>query len=156
MKKYSVKTFHLKVFVLAILLVSVCAALVLSFSLINSEPRANEKSAFQIIHTIRECQNRYAQKHMGNFAPDFDELVKPGCLDDIFRDQKPVINRYVFEIKFFEATKEKPEFYSITADPQIPEGFYKTGSLHFYYDSTLRAVHATDENRQATPSDPSI
>ena len=55
-------------------------------------------------------------------------------------------------MKVSEPTAHKPGFYSISADPIEAPG----ASAHFYFDSNLRIVRTTDENRPAHADDPSI
>jgi prepilin-type N-terminal cleavage/methylation domain-containing protein len=116
----------------------------------------NETTAVQTISTIRTCQTGYAGKHQGKFA-SFEELVKSACLEgDKFSGTTPVINGYIYSIKVEEPSGTKPSFYAVNADPQVGEGIQATGNRHFYYDSTLGAIKATDENRPAKADDPSI
>lgn len=117
----------------------------------------NETTAAQTIGTLRTCQSNYAGRHQGKFAPNFAELIKSGCLDaDKFKSEPPVINGYIFTMKVEEPSTNKPSSYSINVDPQVPDGIQATGNKHFYYDSTLGAVKATDENRPAKADDPSM
>lgn len=152
MKKHFVKSFHIKVCLLIITNVVLAPAC----RLINSQISSNETSAVQVIQTIRTCQTQYAKKHDGNFAPNFDGLVKSGCLDaDVFDEQRSFANGYIFETKVFESTKKEPAFL-ITADPKESKGFNKTGEQHYYFDSILGVIKETSEDRQATPADPWI
>lgn len=117
----------------------------------------NETTAAQTIQTVRTCQSSYASKHQGNFAPTFAELVKTGCLDpDKFKDEPPLINGYKFNLKVEAQSASKPPFFSLSVEPQVPTGIQATGNRYFYFDSTLGAVKATDENRPATAQDPSM
>jgi prepilin-type N-terminal cleavage/methylation domain-containing protein len=116
----------------------------------------NETTAVQTLSTIRTCQTGYAGKNRGRFAT-FEELVRTGCLEgDKFTTNPPVINGYIYTIKVEEPSGTRPAFYSINADPQVGEGITATGNRHFYYDSTLGGIKATDENRPAKADDPSI
>lgn len=116
----------------------------------------NETTAVQTLSTIRTCQSGYAGKHQGRFA-GFEELVKSGCIEgDKFNGTTPVINGYIYTMKVEEPSGTKPAFYSINADPQVGEGITATGNRHFYFDSSLGGIKATDENRPAKPDDPSI
>jgi len=116
----------------------------------------NETSAAQTINTMKTLQAQYASKHQGRFAPNFDELIKSVQLDEKFKGESPVVNGYVFKMTVQEQTSSKPSFYSLTADPQVPEGIAATGSRHFYFDSNMATTKATEENRPAKPEDPSI
>ncbi len=117
----------------------------------------NETSAAQTMGTIRTCQVSYAGKHQGKFAPNFAELVKSGCLDeDKFKGDPPVINGYIFTMAANDPSGTKPAFYSVNIDPQVGTGVQATGNQHFYYDSTLGAVKATDEDRPAKSDDSSM
>ena len=116
----------------------------------------NETTAAQTINTIRTCQNSYSGKHKGEFA-DFPKLVESGCLDgDKFKDNPPIINGYTFTLKTETASSTKAASYKLNADPQSAEGVGATGKRHFYFDSNLGAVKATEENRPATEQDPSM
>jgi len=116
----------------------------------------NETSAAQTINTMKTLQAQYASKHQGRFAPNFDELIKSVQLDEKFKGESPVVNGYVFKMTVQEQTSSKPSFYSLTADPQVPEGIAATGTRHFYFDSNMATTKATEENRPAKPEDPSI
>ena len=117
----------------------------------------NETTAAQTIQTIRTCQSSYSGKHNGKFAPTFAELVRTGCIDsDKFKDEPPVINGYKFNLKVEEPTSSKPPFYSLSVEPQVATGIQATGNRYFYFDSSLSNVKQTDENRPATPQDPSM
>jgi prepilin-type N-terminal cleavage/methylation domain-containing protein len=116
----------------------------------------NETTAAQTIGTIRVCQSSYSGKHQGKFA-NFPELVKSGCLDeDKFKNDPPVINGYIFTMKVNEPSGTNPAFYSLNVNPQVSGGIQATGNRRFYFDSTLGAVKSTEEERDATASDPSM
>src|SRR5687768_14189202 len=112
-----------------VLILSVCICFA---NCINFRSNNCETSAIQSITTIRTLQSQYASKHQGKFAPNFDELIKYGNLDDIFGGEKPIVNGYVFEMKVLESTGIQPAFYSIKAYPRISEGFNATGTRWFY------------------------
>lgn len=150
MKKNSAIDFYLKV-VIWIFFCIVTATLYNEAKafLLSSVKTKSESSAAQMIQAIRLTQTVYAQKHAGKYAPNFNELVKTGILDEGFDGEKPFFNGYVFEMKVFEATNKRPSFYSITADPLESEDFPR----HFYFDSMRGVIKVTDENRQATIAD---
>ena len=116
----------------------------------------NETTAAQSLQTIKTLQAGYSSKHNGNFAPNFDELIKSASLDEKFKTESPVVNGYIFTMKVEEKSTTKPSFYSINADPQVSEGIQATGNRHFYFDSSLATTKATEENRPAKAEDPSI
>ena len=116
----------------------------------------NETTAAQSLQTIKTLQAGYSSKHNGNFAPNFDELIKSASLDEKFKTENPVVNGYIFTMKVEEKSTTKPSFYSINADPQVSEGIQATGNRHFYFDSSLSTTKATEENRPAKAEDPSI
>lgn len=115
----------------------------------------NETAAAQSLEKLRTLQAQYAAKHRGNFA-SFDELVNTGVLDERFKGERPVVNGYIYTLSVEAASGARPAFYSVTADPQVSEGVTATGSRHFYTDSSLGTIRATDENRPAKADDPSI
>ncbi len=115
----------------------------------------NETTAAQMIDNIRKFQAQYAGRNRGNFAT-FDELVAKAGLDDSMKGERPVKNGYIFTMVVEPQSASKPAFYSISADPQVAEGVTASGTRHFYTDSTLSVIKATDENRPAKPDDPSI
>lgn len=115
----------------------------------------NETSAQQILDRMRTFQAQYASRNKGKFA-SFDELVISAGLDDAYKGERPVVNGYVFTLTLEDPSSSKPGFYSITADPQVAEGITATGRRHFYTDSSLGTIKATDENRPAKADDPSI
>lgn len=126
-----------------------------SFAWSSMIKSGNEATAAQTLDKIRTFQTQYAAKSRGKFAT-FDELIKTVGLDEKFAGENPVSNGYIFSIKVEEPSGNKPAFYSINADPQVSEGVQATGSRHFYTDSTLGTIKATEENRPAKPEDPSI
>ncbi len=115
----------------------------------------NETTAAQQIDNIRKYQAQYAAKNKGNFAT-FDDLVAKSGLDEKFKGQNPVVNGYVFILTVEPGSASKAPFYSIVADPQVAEGMTATGTRHFYTDSALSTIKATDENRPSKADDPSI
>jgi prepilin-type N-terminal cleavage/methylation domain-containing protein len=115
----------------------------------------NENAAQQSLDKIRTFQIQFAGRNRGRFAT-FEELIRAGQLDDRFAGENPVVNGYIFTMKNEPPSSSKPGFYSINADPQVPEGIQATGTRHFYTDSSLGTIRFTEENRQARPDDPAI
>jgi hypothetical protein len=152
MKNRSLKNFRFKF----ICLIIICAYLMtLGAHLIAASPE-NERFAFQKIQEIRTLQVRYAEKHQGNFAPNFDELYKTENSDEKLNGAQPIMKGYFFHMVIEKPNGQKPAFYLINADPEISEGPDKTGTRHFYFDSTLSAITFTTENRPASADDQSI
>lgn len=116
----------------------------------------NETTAAQNIQTIKVLQSQYASKNQGRFAATFDELIRTAQLDERFAGPNPVVNGYIFTMKVEDPSGTRPGFYSINADPQVPEGIGATGTRHFYFDSTLATTKVTDENRPAKADDQSM
>lgn len=112
----------------------------------------NETAAAKSIEAIKTMQAQYASTHKGKFAATFDELIASTGLDESFSGENPTVSGYIFTMN----TTESPAFYSVNADPEVAEGVQKTGTRHFYFDSTLGVTKSTDENRPATAEDPSI
>ena len=110
----------------------------------------NETNATQTLDNIRKFQAQYAARNRSNFA-EFDELIRKVGLDDRFRGEQPIVNGYIFKMEVEPPSSNKPASYSISADPMAG-----SGSRHFHTDSSLSVITFTDENRQATPSDPAI
>ncbi len=115
----------------------------------------NETSAQQILDRMRMFQAQYASRNKGRFA-NFDQLVEVAGLDEAYRGERPVVNGYVFTMTIEDPSSSRPGSYSINADPQVPEGITATGKRHFYTDSSLGTIKATEENRPAKADDPSI
>ena len=115
----------------------------------------NETTAAQQIDNIRKYEAQYAAKNRGNFAT-FDDLTTKQGLDERFKGQNPVVNGYIFTLTVEPGSTSKPPFYSIVADPQVAEGMTSTGTRHYYTDSSLSSIKATDENRPAKADDPSL
>jgi prepilin-type N-terminal cleavage/methylation domain-containing protein len=115
----------------------------------------NEASAATIIDRMRTYQAQYASKSKGRFAT-FDQLIAGGSIDSQYAGERPVVNGYVFTLTIEEPSASAPGSYKVTADPQVPTGITATGSRHFYTDSSLGTIRATEENRPATAADPSI
>ena len=115
----------------------------------------NETSAQQILDRMRTFQAQYASRNKGRFAT-FDQLVEFAGLDEAYRGTEPVVNGYRFSMKIIEPSSSIPASYSINADPVNDDGITATGRRHFYTDSSLGTIKATDERRPAVPTDPSI
>jgi prepilin-type N-terminal cleavage/methylation domain-containing protein len=115
----------------------------------------NETSAQQSIRSIQTLQSQFASKNKGRFGT-FDELIRAVGLDEKFAGEQPLVNGYIFKITVEEPSSGKPAFWSITADPSVGEGVTRTGTRHFYTDSSLGTIRGTDENRPAKADDPSI
>jgi prepilin-type N-terminal cleavage/methylation domain-containing protein len=115
----------------------------------------NETAAAQTMDNVRKFEAQYASRNHGNFAT-FDELIAKVSLDDKFKGERPVVNGYIFTLVVVPASGTTPSSYSITADPQVGEGVSATGTRHFYTDSNLSSIKATDENRPAKVDDPAI
>lgn len=116
----------------------------------------SETTVLQSFKAIRTLQAQYASKHSGRFAANFDELIKTVSLDEKFSGESPIVDGYVYRMTVQEPSATQPAFYSITADPPVSEVIKITGTYHFYFDSTLGIIKATEEHRQATANDPSI
>jgi prepilin-type N-terminal cleavage/methylation domain-containing protein len=115
----------------------------------------NETAALATIDRLRTYQAQFASRNKGRFAT-FDELVVSAGLDEAFKGERPVVNGYVFTMKIEPPSPSRPASYSINADPQVSEGFSATGNRHFYTDSSLATIKATEENRPAKADDPSV
>jgi prepilin-type N-terminal cleavage/methylation domain-containing protein len=116
----------------------------------------NETTAIQSMTTIRTLQSQYASKHQGKFAKNFDELVKSVQLDgDKFKGESPVVNGYIFSMTVQEPSGTQPAFFSLKANPQVPDGIQATGTRYFYFDSSLGTIKYSEEG-EATPQSPSV
>lgn len=115
----------------------------------------NEAAAAGTIDRIRTYQAQYAGRNRGRFGT-FDDLIRTSGLDEQFAGERPVVNGYVFTMVVEDPTDARPGFYSINADPQVAEGVTATGTRHFYTDSSIGTIKATDENRPAKADDDSI
>lgn len=115
----------------------------------------NETTAAQTVDNIRKFQAQYASRNKGNFAT-FDELIAKVSLDDKFKGESPVVNGYIFNMVVIPFSASTPSSYSITANPQVAEGLSATGNRHYYTDSSLSGIKATDENRPAKADDPAL
>ena len=115
----------------------------------------NETTAGQTIDNVRKFQAQYATGNRGNFGT-FDELILKVSLDPKFAGERPVVNGYIFTMNVIPGSSSAPPSYSINADPQVAEGVTATGNRHFYTDSSLSSIKATDENRPAKADDPAL
>ncbi len=115
----------------------------------------NETAAAQTLDRIRTFQAQYAGRNKGKFGK-FDDLIRVSGLDEQFAGERPVVNGYVYTLTVDEPSDSKPAFYSVIADPQVAEGVTRTGTRHFYTDSSIGSIKGTDENRPAKIDDPSI
>ncbi len=115
----------------------------------------NETAAAQTLDRIRTYQAQFASRNRGKFGT-FDDLVRVSGLDENFAGERPVVNGYIFTLTLEEPSDARPGFYAINADPQVGEGVTATGTRHFYTDSSIGTIKATDENRPATAEDQSM
>jgi prepilin-type N-terminal cleavage/methylation domain-containing protein len=115
----------------------------------------NEAAAAQQMDNIRKYQAQFAGRNRGEFG-SFKDLVEKAGLDERFNSDQPIVNGYKFIMLPLKGTSTTAPSYSVTADPQQPDGVMATGSRHFYFDSSLSTIKATDENRSAKADDPSI
>lgn len=115
----------------------------------------NETAAQQMLDRIRTYQISYASRNRGKFG-QFDDLIRVAGLDDKFAGERPVVNGYTFTMTVEDPSSARPGFYAINADPQVAEGLTATGTRHFYTDSSIGTIKATDENRPAKADDPGI
>lgn len=115
----------------------------------------NEAAAAQQVDGIRKFQAQYAGRNKGNFGT-FDELIAKAGLDEGFAGTQPIKNGYVFTMTIVTASGSTPASYSVAADPQVGDGVMASGTRHFYTDTSLSTIKATDENRPAKADDPSI
>lgn len=115
----------------------------------------NETATTQALDRIRTYQAGYAARNKGKFGT-FEDLIRVSGLDEQYAGERPVVNGYVYTLVIEEPSESRPGFYSINADPQVAEGITATGNRHFYTDSSIGTIKATDENRPAKQDDPSI
>jgi prepilin-type N-terminal cleavage/methylation domain-containing protein len=115
----------------------------------------NETAATQTLDRIRTYQAQFASRNRGKFGK-FEDLVRVSGLDEKFAGERPVVNGYIYTLTIEDASESKPAFYAVTADPQVAEGVTATGTRHFYTDSSLGTIKATDENRPAKADDQGI
>ncbi len=115
----------------------------------------NETAAAQTLDRIRTYQAQFASRNRGKFGT-FDDLVRVSGLDENFAGESPVVNGYRFTLTLEAPSDPRPGFYPINADPQVGEGVTATGTRHFYTDSAIGTIKATDENRPATAEDQSM
>lgn len=115
----------------------------------------NEAAAATQMKNLQAFEVQYASRNKGNFA-SFDELVAKMGLDEGFKGENPVKNGYVFTLTVVPSSASTPSSYSIQANPQSGEGVSASGTRHYYVDSNLSTIRATDENRPAKADDPSI
>ena len=112
----------------------------------------NETSATAIMDRMRVYQAQYASRNRGRFA-NFDALIAAGVIDSQYAGERPVVNGYVFTLTLEEPSASAPASYKVNADPQVPTGITATGTRHFYTDSALGTIKATDVAGDAIPLD---
>jgi len=115
----------------------------------------NETATAQMMKNLQAYEAQYASRNKGNFAT-FDDLVTKMSLDEAFKGENPVKNGYVFTLTVVPASGSTQSSYNLQANPQTADGVLASGTRHFYVDSTLSTIRATDENRPAKADDPSI
>jgi prepilin-type N-terminal cleavage/methylation domain-containing protein len=111
----------------------------------------NETSAQQAIRNIQTLQAQYASRNQGRFGK-FDDLIRVVNLDEKYAGERPVVNGYLFTMTVEEPTDGRPAFYSINADPQVSEGVTRTGTRHFYTDSTLATIRGPTRTVRQRPT----
>lgn len=114
----------------------------------------NETATAQQLDRIRTYQAQYAAKNRGNFAT-FEQLIASAGLDEKFTGEAPVVNGYKYTLTVEDGSSERPPFYKITAEPQVPTGVTATGNRYFYTDSSLGTIKANDQG-PANEQSPSI
>lgn len=112
----------------------------------------NETAAASTLDRIRTYQANFSARNRGRFG-NFDDLIRVAGLDESFAGERPVVNGYIFTMTIEEPTDSRPAFFSVNADPQVAEGVTATGNRHFYTDSSIGTIKATDENRPAKADD---
>lgn len=115
----------------------------------------NETTAAQMMDNIRKFEVQYASGNHGKFAT-FDELIAKVGLDDKYKGASPIVNGYTFVLTVVPQSPSAPASFSLTADPQVADGLSATGTRHYYTDSSLSTIKATDENRPAKIDDPAL
>jgi prepilin-type N-terminal cleavage/methylation domain-containing protein len=115
----------------------------------------NETAAAVSMDKIRIFQAQYSSRTKGKFG-SFDDLIRSVGMDEGFKGESPVVNGYIYTMTVEEPSSAKPAFYSVTADPQVPDGVGATGGVHFYTDSNLSTIKRTEENRPAKADDPAL
>lgn len=141
----------------AFLILFAVSIIFIGFSIWQGMTRAgNESNAIDFVSSIVKAQHKYASVHQGKFARNFDKLIETTNLDKRLSGDKPIVEEYIFEMKVKELSATRPPFFSIRADPKISDGFFATGTMHFYFDSTLGAIKFIEENQQVKADDPSI
>ena len=137
--------------VVSLILVAIFAVIFIGYEAQQSVVRAgNETSAAQTVDNIRKFQALYASRNKGDFA-QFDELIRKVGLDQRFHGERPTVNSYTFTMVVEPSSINKKAFFSISADPMAGGG-----SRHFYTDSSLSSIKATDENRPAKADEPDL
>ncbi|HMF58102.1 MAG TPA: prepilin-type N-terminal cleavage/methylation domain-containing protein [Pyrinomonadaceae bacterium] len=116
--------------------------------------RGNETAAITTIDTIKKVQADYALGHRGEYAT-FDQLIKEGSLDNRYAGDHPLSSGYVFTMKIVQKSSGQPSSFSVSADPQLGDGFNATGRRHFYYDPSLSTTRENPD-QPATANDPPI
>jgi len=113
----------------------------------------NETGALQVIDRLRTYEAQYASKNRGKFAK-FPDLVTAGVLDkDTYGTDVPVVNGYKFTIETTDPSKDAPASYTIKADPVQPTGVSATGTRHFFTNSSLSTIKASDQGEATADSD---
>ena len=114
----------------------------------------NETAAAQTLDRIRTYQAQYASRNRGQFAT-LAQLVDSSGLDEKFKEERPVVNGYIFTLEVQPSSGSQPAFYKINADPQVSSGVTATGNRFFYTDSSIGTIKAK-EGQPAVATDPSI
>ena len=113
----------------------------------------NETAALQTIDRLRTYEAQYASKNRGKFGK-FADLVTAGVLDkETYGTDVPVVNGYKFTLETTDPSKDAPASYTIKADPVQPTGVTATGTRHFFTNSSLSTIKASDQGEATADSD---
>jgi Tfp pilus assembly protein PilE len=110
----------------------------------------NEAATIQDLKTISAIEIQYYNTHERQFGT-FEDLIRQKFLNERFKGEPPITDGYVFTLKVSQVTGNGRSSYVLTADPQDS----KTGTNHFYLDSSLTEI-CVNPDRRAGPNDPPL
>lgn len=116
---------------------------------------ANEAAAIKTLNTMAVEQRIYYNSHNRSAYGTFDQLIADGQLDKRFVGEEPLVEGYIYKLKITPKSGNQPPLYSITADPQKPDGMSATGKQFYYMDANSGTIHVNG-TQPAGPNDPPL
>ena len=99
----------------------------------SSVRKANEAAAVATLNAIRVAEAKYVIDHKGQYGT-FQELFEQGYLDKRMNYDQPHDRGYVFVMTLITKSEKAVATFSVTANPEQPQGLGATGRNFYYMD----------------------